>query len=136
MNRPHSLGVRTDDRSFVEKAAAAWGEPMPDWVAALASHADKAGLAGCAALTRYSRSAMSNVLNAKYRGDVGEIEQRVRGALMSETVGCPVLGEIGRDRCLQEQDEPFRATSAYRVRLYHACRGGCPHARAAQGDAK
>ncbi|PZO81635.1 MAG: transcriptional regulator [Mesorhizobium amorphae] len=128
MNRGPSLGSRAADRSFVEKAADAWS-PLPEWVLELARYADTHGLAGCAALIGYSKSAMSNVLNAKYGGDIGEIEQRVRGALMAETVGCPILGDIGRDRCLTEQDEPYRATSAFRVRLYHACRRGCPHAR-------
>lgn len=107
--------------TFGEKAAAAW-QPVPDWIAVLAAHADRTGLKGAAERINYSVSAVSTVISAKYAGDLARVEAMVRGALMAETVDCPVLGEIGRDRCLQEQKEPFRATSAYRARLYHACR--------------
>ncbi len=76
----------------------------------------------------YSPSTLSQVLSATYRGDLSRVEQVVRGALLGAQVECPVLGAIGRDRCLQEQDEPFRATSAMRAQLWHACRSGCPNA--------
>jgi hypothetical protein len=112
---------------FVSKAQTAWGDPLPDWIGELAKLADAEGLAGAAGRIGYSRSAISNVLAGKYPGDLGRISGMVRGALMSATVTCPVLGEIGRDRCLTEQREPFRATSAFRAQLYHACRGGCPY---------
>lgn len=113
--------------NFASKALLAWGDPLPDWIGELAKLADAEGLAGAASRIGYSRSAISNVLAGKYPGDLGRIKEMVRGALMSATVTCPVLGEIGRDRCLIEQREPFRATSAFRAQLYHACRGGCPH---------
>lgn len=120
--------------SFLVKVRVAWGEPTPDWVIELARLADREGLAGAELLIGYSRSCLSTVLSRKYRGDMDRVAQKVRGALMNETVECPVLGEIGRDRCLDEQNEPFRATSAFRARLYHACRSGCPNARRKDGD--
>ena len=125
---------RSAGLSFTEKAAEAWsdlstGSGVPDWIAELALVADTEGLAGAERRIGYSRSAISTVLNRKYAGDIDRVEQMVRGALMAMTVECPVLGEIGRDRCLSEQHEPFRATSAFRAQLYHACRNGCPHAR-------
>ena len=130
MNRGPIAGTRMDAKSFTDKAASAWGDPLPEWIGELARLADAEGLGGCATRINYSRSAISNVLNNKYaNGDIGRVEAMVRGALMSETVDCPILGQIGRDRCLQEQNEPFRATSAFRAHLYHACRGGCAHAR-------
>ncbi len=136
MNRGPSSGARSDERSFEQKVADAYGNPPPEWLAELARLADAAGLTGCATKIGYSKAAISNVLNGKYgKGDLGRVEEMVRGALMSETVDCPVIGEIGRDRCLREQREPFRATSAFRAQLFHACRGGCPHARATQEDA-
>lgn len=112
--------------SFMEKAAVGW-QPVPDWIAVLAAHADRAGLKGTAERINYSVSAVSTVIAGKYAGDVGRVEAMVRGALMAETVACPVLGETGRDRCLKEQKEPFRATSAFRVRMFHACKR-CPNA--------
>ncbi len=51
---------------------------------------------------------------------------KIRGALMGETVLCPILDEIGRDRCLTEQAKPFAATNSTRARLFHACKT-CPN---------
>jgi hypothetical protein len=134
MNRGPVKGARPEARSFFEKVREAYGDPAPDWLIELAALADEIGLSGCEKRISYSRSAISNVLNGKYdKGDMGRVEAMVRGALMGKTVECPVLGGIGRDRCLQEQNEPFRATSAFRAQLYHACRGGCPHARSKDG---
>jgi hypothetical protein len=130
---PWGTSAAARHQTFMEKAAAAWGA-VPVWVEALATHADKVGLGGAEQTIGYSRSALSSVINAKYPGDLGRIEQIVRGALMSEKVDCPVLGEIGRDHCLIEQSEPFRATSALRAQLFHACRSGCPNARKTKGE--
>ena len=106
-----------DHRTFVEKAAAAWGE-TPDWIAELAAIADQLGQKKAADMIGYTAA-----------GDMQGVEESVRGALMGLKVECPILGEIGRDHCLQEQKEPFRATSAFRAQIYHACRNGCPNAR-------
>jgi hypothetical protein len=119
-----------DARSFEQKAIEAYGGELPEWVGELARFADAEGLGGAGKRINYSKSAVSNVLNNKYSGgDLARVEAMVRGALMAETVDCPILNDIGRDRCLIEQKEEFRATSAFRAQLYHACRSGCPHAR-------
>lgn len=117
-----------DHRTFVEKAAAAWGE-TPDWITELAAIADQLGQKKAADMIGYTAGLVSAVLNAKYAGDMQGVEESVRGALMGLKVECPILGEIGRDHCLKEQKEPFRATSAFRAQIYHACRNGCPNAR-------
>ena len=51
----------------------------------------------------YSSAVVSHVLNNDYSGDMSRVEAKVRGALMSQTVTCPIVGEIGLDRCLDEQ---------------------------------
>lgn len=122
-----------DTRTLVEKASAAWGE-APDWIVELAQIADQVGQKKAAEMIGYTAGLVSAVLNAKYAGDMVGVEERVRGALMGLKVECPVLGDIGRDRCLQEQKQPFRATSAFRAQIYHACRGGCPNARTKGGS--
>ena len=119
-------------QSFAEKAVAAWGA-VPEWVGELATMADAEGLAGAGKRIAYAGSAVSAVLNNKYGGNLDAVEERVRWALMSATVDCPILGEIDRNRCLEEQQEPFRATSAFRAQLFHACRNGCPNARPQKG---
>lgn len=128
MNRGPVKNSRPAGKSFADKAIEAWGSPAPDWIEELAQLADAEGLAGAEKRIDYSRSAISQILANKYAGDIARVEQMVRGALMAVTVDCPVLGEIGRDRCLTEQKEPFRATSRHRAQLFHACKT-CPQRR-------
>lgn len=136
MNRGPMQNSRPEGKSFVQKVHEAHGATPADWLLELARLADAEGLGGAGKKIGYSKSAVSTVLNGKYSaGDLARVESMVRGALMAETVECPVLGTIGRDRCLTEQKEPFRATSAFRAQLYHACRNGCSNARTKDGDA-
>ncbi|MER8814363.1 MULTISPECIES: transcriptional regulator [unclassified Mesorhizobium] len=128
MNRGPVKHSRPAGQSFVEKAMVAYGSPLPDWLDELARLADASDLGVAGQRIGYSRSAVSTIISGKYLGDVARVEQMVRGALMAATVECPVLGEIGRDRCLTEQKEPFRATSRHRAQLFHACKT-CPQRR-------
>jgi hypothetical protein len=135
MNRGPKPGAgrNGDTRSMAEKALAGWAGGVPDWVAELAALADREGLRGAEKRIGYSASAISTVINGRYAGDVARVEEKVRGALMGVVVTCPVLGEIGRDQCLDWQKKPFAATSSVRVAVWQACRGGCPHARRERG---
>lgn len=128
MNRGPVKNSRPDGKSFVKKAIDAHGAPLPDWLEELAQLADANDLGVAGKRIGYSRSAVSTIISGKYPGDLARVEQMVRGALMALTVECPVLGEIGRDQCLTEQKEPFRATSRHRAQLFHACKT-CPQRR-------
>lgn len=119
---------------FLSKAQAAWGEAMPDWVAELAREANRTTSTLAARRIGYSGAVLSHVFAKNYPGDIKRVEQKVRGALMGESVACPVVGEIGRDRCLDEQKMGNTGASAIRTRLYHACRSGCPHSRINKED--
>lgn len=81
-----------------------------------------------------SQAVVSQALKGKYIGARGllRLEQRVRGELMSETLRCPVLGDISKRRCQDEQQRPFAATTPQRVRLFVACKS-CPNANAKAG---
>ena len=118
----------------VEKARDAWGVP-PAWVEVLAEVTDR--LRSREAAGRrigYSGSTVSQVINNKAdKHDLGKIEAAVRGALMGETVDCPVLLEITRDQCLWEQDQPRSSASALRAEIYRECRRPCPHFRGRGG---
>lgn len=116
-------------KDFVCKAHEAWGDAIPVWVEELARAVNATSQGKVADRIGYSKSLISHVLSNGYTGDLSRIEAKVRGALMNETVGCPVLGDIGRDRCLDEQAKPFAATSSLRARLFRACRANCPHSR-------
>jgi hypothetical protein len=114
---------------FVAKVGTAWNGKQPPWVEELARFATENSQTKAAKLIGYSQAVVSHVFANTYQGDMSRVEAKVRGALMHETVGCPVLGDIGRDRCLDEQGKKFAATSSLRVKLFHACRSGCPHSR-------
>ena len=115
--------------TMTEKAQSAWGGTPPDWIAELARLATAKGLNACAQRLGYSPTTISQTLGNKYPGDLSKIEETVRGALMDVKVNCPVLGVIGRDRCLSSQSQPKAYTNSVRTRLYRACRTGCPHSR-------
>ncbi len=127
MNRGPVKGSRPSGLSFMDKVYAAHGQPA-DWLLELARLADAEGLVGAERLIGYSRSAISTVLSGKYKGDIDRVEEMVRGALMSETVECPVLGDLPRNRCLDWQKKPYVPTSSHRVQMYVACQH-CIHAR-------
>lgn len=115
----------------VAKATAAWGEPVPEWVLALAEACNRQTQSAVADILDYAPSTVSQVLSKTYRGDIGRFEQKVRGALLAETVDCPALGAVARDVCIDWQAKPYAATSQFRVSMYRACRENCPHSRIA-----
>ncbi|MBK5957426.1 transcriptional regulator [Rhodoplanes elegans] len=118
-----------------EKAAEAWGVELPAWVEALAAEATRTSQNAAAVRVGYSAAVVSAVLSRSYKGDYAAVEARVSGALMGAVVDCPVLGEIARDHCLDQQKLGFAATSSVRARVARACRSGaCPHSRI-KGDA-
>jgi hypothetical protein len=103
--------------------------PADDWIDALACACRGATQRRIAERVGYSPTVINQVLKGRYQGDLSAVEQAVRGALMDLHVDCPVLGALAADRCLEIQRRPFAATNATRVRLYRACRSGCPHSR-------
>ena len=113
----------------LETARAAWGNELPAWVEVLAAEAGRTSGAAAAARIGYSSAVVSSVLANKYKGRLDHVKERVSGALMGATVECRVLGEIARDRCIDEQSRGFSSSSSVRARLYRECRGGCPHSR-------
>lgn len=110
----------------VAKARAAWGEAIPTEVLALAEACRAQTSRALAKRLGYSDAVISHVLAAKYPGDMARVFAAIRGALLGETVLCPVLSEIGRDQCLAEQGKPFAATNSTRAQLFHACKT-CPN---------
>ncbi|RJF70900.1 transcriptional regulator [Rhodopseudomonas palustris] len=119
---------------FVANTAAAWGDALPDWVAELAREATRTTATRTARRIGYSPAVLSAVFAAKYQGNMKTVEARVRGALMGLTVDCPVVGEIGRDRCLDQQRMGNTGASSIRARLYRACRGDCQHSNLKEAD--
>ena len=111
------------------RARRAWGDEAPDWILELARACDRQSQRRLSQRLGYSPSTINQVLSNTYRGDLKAVRKAVSGALMHGTVTCPILGEIPSHRCLSIQRQPFAATNALRVRLYRACRSGCPNSR-------
>lgn len=129
------MSAGTDGVTMAEKAHAGWPRGVPDWVAELAAVADARGLKPTAKCIGYSFSVVSQIIHGSYPGDIGRVEQMVRGALMSLEVECPAFGEIGRDQCLRWQRAPFIPTNAARARLRRVCNETCPNYRKGNNDA-
>jgi hypothetical protein len=116
-------------KSFLANAREAYGDALPDWVEVLAKEADRTSGAATAKRIGYSGSVVTSVCKGAYGGDLGSVEAKVRGAFMGSVVNCPIMGEIPRDRCMNEQAKRHIGTSELRTALFHACRGGCEHSR-------
>ncbi|MEW4983102.1 MAG: hypothetical protein AB1Y26_07705 [Cycloclasticus sp.] len=76
-----------------------------------------------------SPTVINQVLKDKYPGRKDRLKALVEGVYMNRTVICPVSDEISSDVCEENQSRPFINTNPIRVRLFKACRGGCPHSR-------
>lgn len=107
-------------------ARRAWSEAAPEWVLVLAEVCDARSQSAVARMLGVSSTMINQALRNTYTGRLDRLERRVRGELMRECVGCPVLGEITQRRCLDEQSRPYAATNALRVELRRAC-PRCPH---------
>lgn len=108
-------------------ARAAWGAEMPDWIACLARECGERSQVSVAAAIRRSPALVSQVLRRKYPGDLGAVEEAVRGAFMGAQVSCPALGPIATHECQdwQRKARRFVNVNALRVRMYRACHH-CP----------
>ena len=102
-----------------------------DWLdvlrSACAAHTQRA----IAARIGYSTAVVSQVLSGTYKGDTRAVQQKVEGALMGAMVDCPVIGELPRDRCLENQRMPATAANPLRPRFAKAC-PKCPNRRGAE----
>ena len=109
---------------------------MGEWIETLRAECERTSQSRAAARLGVSPAMVNQALRGKYKGNLARLERLVRGELMKETVTCPVLGEIGAKRCLDEQARRFASTNPQRVQLYRACRNGCPHSDIPTGERK
>src|SRR5450830_280634 len=94
----------------VVKARQRWGAAAPEWIIVLAEVCDRVGQTAIAKKLGASSTVISQALSNTYPSPLASLERRVRGDLMNETVACPVLGEITKRRCMDEQSKPYAAT--------------------------
>lgn len=116
----------------VEIAQAAWGEPLPDWIARLAAECALTSQNQVAKRIGRSAGLVSQVLRRTYRGDMAGVEEAVRGAYMAEVVACPALGTIPSNTCQawRRKGRRFANANALTVQMFRAC-ARCPRGGAA-----
>lgn len=116
-------------------ARKAWGSTIPDWVLRLAEECAASSQSRVAARLGRSAALVSNVLRAKYPGDMAAVEDMVRGRFMARTVTCPALGEISSATCRDWMAlaRTYGNETSERVRMYRACRA-CPRMTRQKGD--
>jgi hypothetical protein len=106
---------------LAQKAAAAWGEPLPDWLAALVAACEAASMTAVARRLGRSVAAISQVISNSYAGRTDRIASDVRAVLMTDAVACPVLGAIDGARCHAERHREFSCANPQLVRLARTC---------------
>lgn len=130
-------GKYSGDTERVQAAfEAAFGSAV-DWLAALRAEADRTTQERVAQRLGVSPGTVSQVLSGKYGADTTRIARRVRGALLGETVECPVALEMPLHRCQEIQErKPGTSGNPIYARAQLCCRGlgpwadagPCPHA--------
>lgn len=106
---------------------------MPDsnWLIALRRACEDTSQAAVAKKLGVSPAMISQALKGVYRGDIGRLQTLVEGALLVQTVDCPIIGPLAKHKCLehQERDGRFATANPLKMQLYRACRSGCPYSK-------
>lgn len=107
------------------------------WIDTLRRECDQTSQAKVSARLRQtdgfpSSSVINQVLHNKYPGRTDRLKAIVEGVYLHTIVNCPVLDEITTDQCADHQSRPFANTNPTRIRLWQACRSGCPHSKLEQ----
>lgn len=108
--------------------------PAPDWLTVLRDACAESSQAAVARKLGVSPAMISQALKGVYRGDIDRLRMLVEGALMRQTVDCPMVGDLPKNRCLEHQarDRRFAFVNPLYSKLYRACRSGCPHSKLTQ----
>lgn len=99
------------------------------WLDELRKQVDASSLGAVAAAMGVSKAMISQVLNGKYNGSMERVQSLVESVFMGHTVVCPVLGEIPKHKCAAHQSSKHVGSTPNAIRLWKACRSGCPHSQ-------
>lgn len=97
-----------------------------DWLVVLRAACANGKQRAVAERCGYSAAVISAVLNNNYKGDLKAVQAAVEGALMGAVVECPVVGELPRQRCVENQRRSFAATNPSRIAFARTC-PNCPN---------
>jgi hypothetical protein len=100
----------------------------PEWIERMDEACKRTSQAAVARRIGYCPAVVSACLKGTYnKGDSSRVEAAFNGAYGGEEVECPAVGaSIPRQRCIEQQRMPFRATNPLAVRLRRTC-PECPN---------
>ncbi len=104
---------------------------MSNWKQVLIEQAQQHGQLAVAKELGVSKTAISQLINDKYPGDLTRMQKLVEGAYMNQVVQCPIMGELSLHECDKHQRNTS-TSNPLRLKLYKACRSGCPNSQQAQ----
>lgn len=101
------------------------------WLDVLRTEVKKTSLQKVADKTGLSRTLISQTCNDKYPGDLARVRQVVESVFMGAKVQCPILGEIPQHLCMAHQKKQAGelGDNPMAIKLYKACRSGCPYSQ-------
>jgi hypothetical protein len=114
----------------LDVARAAWGDALPDWIEALALECGQTSQNKVAERLGRSAAMISQILRAKYPGDLAGFEERFKGVFQAQALDCPALGLIPSNECQdwRVKGKTFTAGNPLRTRMFRAC-AACPRNR-------
>lgn len=106
------------------------------WLDVLRSEVKASSLAVVADKLGVSRTTVSQLCNDKYPGDLARMKMMVEGAFMGHTVVCPILGSIPLHQCLAHQRKTAGQVgdNPTQIKLWKACRSGCPNSQISETE--
>lgn len=107
----------------VEMVRQSWGNDAPDWVKALAEACERSSQNKVAVQLGRSAALVSQVLRAKYAGDMVVVSDLVRGVFMAGTIDCPEFGKMPSNKCVEwrAKARSFGNANLQRAQMYRAC---------------
>lgn len=100
-----------------------------DWYLALKKEVERTSQSRVGSKCGISTTYVNWLLKGTYETNGGNIEnvaEKISGALLEQSVNCPVLDVITTDICAQHRNSAFSPHNPMRVRLYRACQN-CPN---------
>lgn len=106
----------------LDRAVAAWGDTMPDWIRMLANAADRTNQRAVEIKLNRKGGYVSKILNRRYAGSYEEAETLVRVTFGSDQVECPIMGSIPLGSCVRNR----RRRSPPVNQMHHLWARSCP----------
>lgn len=117
-----------------------WGSDLPQWVELLAGECMQSSQNKVAKALDVSPTMISQVLRAKYPGDMQRLEDVFRGVFLSATVDCPARGPLPAQDCYKWRDRArikegtiVPKVNMEQVQMFRAC-NKCPRNPKAEHD--